>query len=87
MIKATVKITNESGLHARPASQFEEMANSFTSDITIEKEDGKICDGKSIVDILYIVIKKGDTITLSAEGLDEKEAIDSLIALIIGFKE
>jgi phosphotransferase system HPr (HPr) family protein len=87
MIKATIKITNESGLHARTASQFEEMANSFTSDITIEKEDGQICDGKSIVDILYIVIKRGDTITLSAEGPDEKDAIDSLVALIIVFKE
>lgn len=87
MVNARIKIINESGLHARPASQFEEMANSFASDITIEKEDGQVCDGKSIVDILYIVIKQGDTITLSVEGPDEKEALDSLVTLIAGFRE
>jgi phosphocarrier protein len=86
MVKATVKVMNESGLHARPASQFEEMANSFVSDIMIEK-DYQTFDGKSIVEILYSVIKQGDTITLSVEGPDEKEAIDSLVALIAGFKE
>ena len=86
MVKAEVKVTNESGLHARPASLFEELAQSFESEITLEK-DGQTFDAKSIVDILLAGVKQGHTITLSAEGSDEKECIDSLVSLIAGFKE
>jgi len=86
MRKADFTIANETGLHARPASLFEEEAQRFESEILIEK-DGETFDAKSIVDILCAAAAKGETITLSAEGPDEEAAIDALIALLSSFDD
>ena len=86
MKKADFTIVNETGLHARPASLFEEEAQRFESEILIEKE-GETFDAKSIVDILCAAAAKGDTITLIADGPDEGAAIDALVALLGSFDE
>lgn len=86
MRKADFTLVNESGLHARPATLFEEKALSFESEITIEK-DGEIFDGKSIIDILCAAAAMGETITITAEGTDEDSAIEALLALLADFDE
>jgi phosphocarrier protein len=45
-------------------------------------------DGKSIMGILLLAAGRGSTITISADGSDEREAIDALAALVAsGFGE
>lgn len=81
MLSREVKITNKLGLHARPASLFVKTAGQFESDIKIEK-DGIEVNGKSIMGVMMLAAEQGSTITIKAEGNDEKEAIEALIQLI-----
>ena len=87
MISRDVKITNNIGLHARPATFFVQKANSYRSVIKVEKDD-RVVSAKSLLGVLSLGIAKGMTITLRAEGSDENEAMDGLTALIeSGFTE
>ncbi|MCK4396168.1 HPr family phosphocarrier protein [candidate division WOR-3 bacterium] len=81
MITKVAKIENTLGIHARPASLFVKTAGQFESDIRIEK-DGVEVNGKSIMSVMMLAAEKGSEITITAEGVDEKEAIDSLIKLV-----
>lgn len=83
MYTRTTVIINESGLHARPASDFIKTANRFTSKISIRKTDsGDACNAKSIVFLLAMGLARGMEVEISAEGADEAQAVDALIELI-----
>lgn len=87
MISREVTINNNGGLHARPATYFIQKANSYICSIWIQKDDRKM-NAKSLLGVLSIGIAKGMTVTLTADGPDEKEALDGLEALInSGFAE
>ncbi|MBE6667007.1 MAG: HPr family phosphocarrier protein [Ruminococcaceae bacterium] len=87
MTQRDVTITNNIGLHARPATFFIQKANSFKSSIWIEKDDRKV-NAKSLLGVLSMGIAKGMTVTLIADGQDEATAINSLVELVqTGFAE
>ena len=87
MIQREVTITNSSGLHARPATFFIQKANTYRSSIWVVKDDRKV-SAKSLLGVLSIGIAKGMTITIAADGEDEKEAINGLVELIeTGFND
>ena len=87
MVRKDVTITNNIGLHARPATFFIQKANSFKSSIWVEKDDRKV-NAKSLLGVLSLGIAKGMTVTLIAEGQDESLAVDGLIQLVqTGFAE
>ena len=81
MVKRDVTITNNIGLHERPATFFIQKANSYKSSIWVEKEDRKV-NAKSLLGVLSLGIAKGMTVTLIADGSDETEAIEGLVELI-----
>ena len=81
MQQAKVLVTNETGLHARPATQFVKAAKQFSSDITVSCK-GKTVSAKSIVHILTMGISKGTEIELTANGEDEQAAVTTLVNLI-----
>lgn len=76
-----ITIKNEVGLHARPATFFIQKANEFSSGIWVEKEERRV-NAKSLLGVLSLGIVKGTTIVLIADGIDEEEAIASLVDLI-----
>ncbi len=76
-----VTITNKTGLHARPASQFVQKAGKFKSKIQIVFEDKEV-NAKSIMGVMSLGISQGKEITLKAEGEDEREAINELEVFI-----
>lgn len=80
-MKKTVKILNESGLHARPAGMFVKTASKFSSDINIEY-NGSSYNAKSIMNILSLGLKKDEEITIAANGADENEAVEALANLV-----
>ena len=87
MISREVLISNNIGLHARPATFFIQKANSFKCPIWVEKEERRV-NAKSLLGILSLGIVKGMTITVIADGPDENEAVDGLIELVnTGFGE
>lgn len=81
MKSVTVTLTNEEGLHARPAMEFVERAQSFASTIRIGK-DGADFSAKSIVGVLSLGGCKGDAIEIRADGPDEDAALQALQALV-----
>ncbi|MDR1621785.1 MAG: HPr family phosphocarrier protein [Synergistaceae bacterium] len=82
-------VINETGLHARPASDFVILAKKFESKLWISKSgEAKEVDAKSIVHLLTLGVSQGTKIKIRAEGPDEAAAVASLIALIdVGFEE
>ncbi len=81
MVKREVIITNNIGLHARPATFFIQKANTFKSSIWIEKEERKV-NAKSLLGVLSLGIAQGMTISIVADGSDENDAVDGLVDLI-----
>lgn len=83
MVTQEVTINNEVGLHARPATFFIQKANEFKSGIWVEKDERRV-NSKSLLGVLSLGITKGTTITLLADGSDEKEAVAALSELVSG---
>ncbi|HHX92071.1 MAG TPA: HPr family phosphocarrier protein [Clostridiales bacterium] len=86
MVEKQVILHNASGLHARPAAEFVKEASKFASDIRVLQGDAE-WNAKSIMALLTGGISAGDEITIRAEGADEQQAIDTLIALLASFEE
>lgn len=82
-VKKDVLVQNQVGLHARPATFFIQKANEFKSSIWVEKDERRV-NAKSLLGVLSLGITKGTTITLLADGSDEKEAVAALSELVSG---
>ncbi|UFJ39099.1 HPr family phosphocarrier protein [Brevibacillus humidisoli] len=82
MIEKKIVVQLEQGLHARPAAAFAQKATSFTGEISISN-GGKSVNGKSIVGIMSLAVKKGDEVVIAADGPDEREAIACLERLLV----
>ena len=74
MVERQAVVRLKSGLQARPAALFVQEANSFHSDVFLEK-DGKKVNAKSIMGLMSLAVGSGVSITLIADGRDEEEAI------------
>ncbi len=74
-------LSNDHGLHARPATLLVEKAHEFKSEIFIDA-NGQRVDCKSILDILSCGCPPGSKIIVSAHGPDRKEAVTALKELI-----
>lgn len=70
-------ITDEVGLHARPAAVFVRTAAGFAATITVVRDD-RSADAKSLLEVLQLEAGKGVTITVTAEGDDADAALDAL---------
>ncbi|EDS71464.1 HPr family phosphocarrier protein [Anaerofustis stercorihominis] len=81
MYSKNVTITNPTGLHARPASQFVQTAAKFASEILLVKNGNEI-NAKSIMGVMAGGLSQGTEIEIRANGADEQEAVDTLAALI-----
>lgn len=81
MFSKEVVVQNQVGLHARPATFFIQKANEFKSSIWVEKDERKV-NAKSLLGVLSLGITKGTAINIIADGLDEEEAVTTLVNLI-----
>ncbi|OPJ57559.1 HPr family phosphocarrier protein [Clostridium oryzae] len=81
MISKDIIVMNNSGIHARPASLFVSTASKFKSNIMVSKGTSK-GNAKSMLNILSLGITKDSNITISADGDDAAEAVDTLIKLV-----
>lgn len=81
MYQQDVTITAANGLHTRPAAQFVKEAKTFNSEVTVTS-NGKSASAKSLFKLQTLGLTQGTTITISAEGEDEQEAVEHLIKLV-----
>ena len=81
MYEEKITIQNQSGLHARPASELVEVSSKYDSDIILVHEDDEI-NAKSIISVLSGCILPGMEVLLQVEGSDEQEAAQAVSALL-----
>ena len=82
-----VTVVNQLGLHARAAARFVHLATRYHAQVRVGRES-KVMDGKSIMGILLLAAGRGTTITISADGADERDAVEALSQLVAsGFGE
>ncbi|WP_462325120.1 HPr family phosphocarrier protein [Desulfoplanes sp.] len=79
-LERSLRITNKSGLHARPAALIAQTAQRFKAKIWIIAQDKK-ADAKSILDILCLAVPHESAITIKVCGQDATEAMESLKGL------
>jgi phosphocarrier protein HPr len=78
--KATVAA--EVGLHARPAATFVQTAMKAPMEISVAKVGGgDPVNGKSILQIMALDVRQGETIVIKAEGEGAEEVLDQLASI------
>ncbi len=79
-----VRITNARGLHARPAMQFVDVANTFAADVRVIAlgEERTEADAKSIMQMMTLAAVEGTPLQIVADGADAEAAVASLAALV-----
>lgn len=80
MLTQQIEIINKLGLHARASSKLVQLANSFKSNIFIER-NGRKANAKSIMSLMMLAASKGSEISLICNGEDELEAQEKIIEL------
>jgi phosphocarrier protein len=85
--RATVRIVNRLGMHARPAAHFVRLASRFAADIYVSRDSVEV-NGKSIMGVMMLAAEEGARIELRAEGEDAEQALAELVSLVErGFDE
>ena len=83
-LEREILVSNEHGLHARPAMQVVDAANRFSSDLTFTKAAGEgereptVADAKSVMGVITLAATKGTTLLLAADGEDAAAAADAI---------
>ncbi|MBR3548803.1 MAG: HPr family phosphocarrier protein [Treponema sp.] len=80
MIEKILTVRNRAGIHARPAALIAQTANKFSSEISLEK-DASTVNAKSIMGVITMAAGYNTTLTLKADGPDEREASDAIFNL------
>lgn len=80
MIEKSVLVAAENGVHARPAAMIVETAMGSDSDVTISNGDMD-ANAKSIMEIMMLSAVHGTELKISADGPDEVQIVDTLVAL------
>jgi len=81
MIKATARISNKLGLHARASAKLSKLAGSFRSEVFMSR-NGRRVNAKSIMGVMMLAAGIGSDVELETDGDDEAAAMTALVALI-----
>ena len=81
VLESQLTLTNPTGLHARPASLFVQTAGRFQARVEVSGR-GRQTEATSIIGVLSLGIRKGDTITLRASGKEAEAALKALDELV-----
>jgi phosphocarrier protein len=81
VIKATVRINNKLGLHARASAKLSKLAGSFRSEVFMSR-NGRRVNAKSIMGVMMLAAGIGSDVELETNGEDEAAAMAALVALI-----
>jgi phosphocarrier protein HPr len=79
--EAQVTVRNVPGIHARPAAQLVQKASLFKSEIFFATRELTV-NGKSIMGVMMLAAETGTVLTIRAQGPDEEQAVQALVALV-----
>ena len=77
MIKKTIAIELETGLEARPVAMLVQVASQYDSNIYVECGTKRV-NAKSIMGMMTLGLFAGETVTVTADGEDEEEAMANI---------
>lgn len=77
MMKQEITIQIPKGLEARPVALLVQVASQYGSEIYVESDNKKV-NAKSIMGMMTLGLFAGETVTVSADGEDEEEAIANI---------
>ena len=77
----SAELVNQRGLHARASAAFAREASRYNAKVTV-RYDGMTASAASIMDLLMLGARVGQTIEIDAEGAQAHDALDALCALI-----
>jgi phosphocarrier protein len=80
MTEQKITVSNRAGIHARPAALIVQKVKDFRCNIYISKGKDQI-NAKSIMGVITLGASYGTELTISAEGEDEVQAVQTLAAL------
>ena len=83
IVRRTVEICNERGLHARASAKFVKLASTFDAEVRVGR-DGSMVDARSIMGLMMLAAGIGCDVEIEAEGPQAEDALDALIALVEG---
>ena len=69
-------------LHARPAARFAQAAVDLDT-ILVKRPGGPPVDGKSVLQLMSLGIRAGETVVISGEGANIEHAFESLTAIVV----
>ncbi|EKN5149550.1 TPA: fused PTS fructose transporter subunit IIA/HPr protein [Yersinia enterocolitica] len=80
VLSAEFVVRNEHGLHARPGTILVNTIKQFTSEITVTNLDGtgKPANGRSLMKVVALGVKKGNRLRFTASGEDAQAALDAI---------
>lgn len=81
MTKREITIRLDNGLETRPVALLVQMASQFQSDVYVESDTRRV-NAKSIMGMMTLGLDSGSEVTISANGEDEKEAVDKIAAYL-----
>jgi len=81
LVERKVEIPNKYGLHARPAMQLVELANTYGAKIELSNRTLAV-DAKSIMSVMRLAATKGTELTIIADGADAEEAAEAIVKLV-----
>ena len=83
MIRRTIRIKSELGLHARAAAKLVKLTSQFESDIKLSRLNAEErVDAKSILGILLLAAAKGTEIEVMTDGRDEEVSMEAVVQLV-----
>ncbi|MDR1867764.1 MAG: HPr family phosphocarrier protein [Treponema sp.] len=80
MLEQTVNVLNRAGIHARPASILVRAVKDFNCDIRFERGND-VVNAKSIMGVITLGAMYGSEIRVVTDGIDEQQAMDTIIHL------
>lgn len=80
-LRRVVRVTNPLGLHYRAADRFARAARQYASTVTVWNGDLR-ADGKSLTDLILLVVFPGTEVVLEVDGADADRAIDPLSQIL-----
>ena len=86
MITKDITIRLENGLEARPVAMLVQEASKYESSVYLEAGTKKV-NAKSIMGMMSMALSQGETVTIVAEGSDEKEAVEHISDYLSGKAE
>ncbi len=81
-LQKVLVVQNKMGIHARPAAMIVRVANTYTGDVWVEKDDEQV-NGKSIMGLMMLAAGKGSELKVKAEGPAEegRKMLEEMAAL------